>query len=150
MSFNTYDKSTRPQVANEDLEQAKFLKTLANEIAVRVQGVLASPDGSTPVEVTSCGQLEVNEGVRCNALSAELTVTKGAPEEIKVGVAALAGRTSVLIQPVNGAFNFGFSSTTLFFKVTKGNFFEIKLPEGLSLWVEPTSGTKKIAIAELK
>ena len=30
MSFDTYDKTSRPQVANEDLEQAKFLKTWKN------------------------------------------------------------------------------------------------------------------------
>lgn len=150
MSFSDYDKTTRPKVANEDLEQAKFLKTLANEIAVRVRGALASPNGETDVEVTDCGQLEVNEGVRCNVESKLLTVTKGAPQEIKVGASNLTGRTSVLIQPDNGAFKFGFSATLLIFKVTKGNFFEIKLPAGLSLWVEPINGTKKIAIAELK
>jgi hypothetical protein len=150
MSFSNYDKTTRPKVANEDLEQAKFIKTLANEIAVRIRGALTSPNGDTEVEVTDCGQLEVNEGVRSNIESKLLIVSEGSPQEIKVGVTNLSGRTSVLIQPDDGAFKFGFSSSLLIFKVTKGNFFEIKLPAGLSLWVEPTNGTKKIAIAELK
>lgn len=43
MSFNDYDKSTKPKVANEDLEQAKFIKTLANEIAVRIANSPSSP-----------------------------------------------------------------------------------------------------------
>ena len=36
MSFSDYDKTTRPKVANEDLEQSKFKKTASNKIAVRV------------------------------------------------------------------------------------------------------------------
>lgn len=43
MSFNSYDKSSKPKVANEDLEQAKFLKTVEEKIAVRVGNETGSP-----------------------------------------------------------------------------------------------------------
>lgn len=109
--------------------------------------VKATVDG---VDTTDCNQLEVNESARCDIQATTLTVTKGFPQQVKVGASNLSGRTSVLIQPENGAFKFGFSSTGLHFKVTKGNFFEIKLSDNLNLWVEPINGTKKIAIAEFK
>jgi len=43
MGFDSYDKSSRPTVANEDLEQAKFLKTILDKIAVRIGNEAGSP-----------------------------------------------------------------------------------------------------------
>ena len=43
MSFKDFDRSTRPMVANEDLEQAKFKKTTDEKIAVRVGNDEAAP-----------------------------------------------------------------------------------------------------------
>jgi len=43
VSFEDYDKSTKSTVAHEDLEQAKFLKTVLDEIAVRVGNSDSAP-----------------------------------------------------------------------------------------------------------
>ena len=43
MGLDTDDKSSSPTVANEDLEQAKFLKTILDKIAVRIGNEQSSP-----------------------------------------------------------------------------------------------------------
>lgn len=43
MSFKDFDRSTRPRVANEDLEQAKFKKTTDEKIAIRVGNEETAP-----------------------------------------------------------------------------------------------------------
>lgn len=148
---DTYDKTSRLEIAHEDLEQAKFGKNALDKIIIRVLSELVGLDGVTTADVTLCNQLEVNEGVRNTVLSDEFSITVGSPQEIKVGASNLTGRTSILIQAKNSDFNFGFEETELIFTLTKGNFFEVKLPAGLSLWAAPTSGNnKKLAAAELK
>lgn len=63
MSFDTYDKSSRPKIANEDLEQAKFLKTLLDKIAVRVGNESGSPLYTQQVTAGDIGEdvYEFNE-----------------------------------------------------------------------------------------
>ena len=63
MSFDTYDKTSRPQVANEDLEQAKFLKTLLDKIAVRIGNEQGSPLYTQQVTAGDIGEdvYEFNE-----------------------------------------------------------------------------------------
>lgn len=152
MSFTEDDinKATRPKIHIDELEQYKFVKTLAQEVAIRTLSILGNSQGQE-VAFTACDQIEVNEGARCEVRSKILNVTKNTPVEVKRDATILEGRTSVLLQAVDGDFNVGFSNTELFFKVTKGNFFEVKLGnDSLRVWVEPTTGTKQIAIAELK
>jgi len=144
-----YDKSSVLKVQHELLEQAKFFKDSLDRIAIRVGAVLVGSD-DVPVDVTACNQLEVNEGIRCETASKQLTIIKGTPQELKKDATPLDGRTSIFVQPQDGGFMWGFSETELFFKITKGNLLEIKAPADVSIWAEPINGSKIISLTELK
>jgi len=60
MSFKEFDRSSRPRVANEDLEQAKFLKTDDEKIAVRVGNEETTP---LYVEVVNDDSMICEKGV---------------------------------------------------------------------------------------
>lgn len=46
---DTFDKTSKLKIANEDLEQAKFLKTLADRIAIRIGNEEDGPLYTSPI-----------------------------------------------------------------------------------------------------
>jgi len=118
-------------------------------LSTTVVGSDTTGNETTPLNVSLQGEATVVDGLSGPGLFANLSVpTANTPVEVKVGVSRLAGRKSVTVQPVDGDFYWGFSSSVTTANGTlirQGSFTQFSLNPLAStptqIWlVSPTSG----------
>ena len=131
MSFNNYDRATRPRVANEDLEQAKFLLTELSRIAVRIGN-----ESGTPLFTAQSNNFVIEEVEVSSTNAIEISL----PENLK----------GIIIKPRKIS-RFSLSKSESGPKVTygKGSYFEafgLNLDNTTSIFIKEESGNNTLEV----
>jgi len=109
---DTFDKSSKLEIANEDLEQAKFKKTSAERIAVRVSNEDTDPIFVSQTEAGSYFSLEGNtSSLAGGATTNIINYTVPAGKKLVLSIAQVSGKNRAKYRVIKNGLVVGIKRT---------------------------------------